>query len=127
MLKAAKIMIVEDEIITAMALKQSLEDQGYEVCPLMTSGKDAIEKAESERPDIVLMDINIKGKIDGIDAAREISSRFGMRTIFMTGYDEKDVRERISSIKSAEYLIKPLDMIKLKSKIDALLQDEQNQ
>ncbi len=113
-MRRAKIMIVEDEIITAMALKQSLEELGYEVCPLITSGEAALQKAEIERPDIILMDINIKGKMDGIDAAREISARLRVRTIFITGYEEKDVRERLKAIPSAEYVIKPLDPAKLK-------------
>ncbi len=120
-MKTARIMIVEDEIITAMALKQSLEDDGYEVCPLITSGKDALEKAESERPDIVLMDINILGKMDGVETAEKIFSIFGIPTVFMTGYDENDVREKIKLVASARYLIKPLDFTKLKPTIDSIL------
>ncbi len=120
-MKTAKILIVEDEIITAMALKQSLEDDGYEVCPLTNSGEDAIEKAESERPDIVLMDINILGKMDGIETAKEIFTLFGIPTVFMTGYDENAVREKIEPAAWAGYLIKPLDFRKLKPTIDKSL------
>ncbi len=120
-MKTAKILIVEDEIITAMALKQSLEDEGYEVCPLTNSGEDAIEKAESERPDIVLMDINILGKMDGIETAKEIFALFGIPTVFMTGYDENAVREKMKPATWAGYLIKPLDFRKLKPTIDKIL------
>lgn len=119
-------MIVEDEIITAMALKQSLENQGYEVCPLITTGKEAIENAESEEPDIVLMDISILGEMDGIETAKEIFSHFGIPTVFMTGYDENDVREKIKQVTSAGYLIKPLNFTKLKLKIEAILHGGQN-
>jgi len=119
-------MIVEDEIITAMALKQSLENQGYEVCPLITSGQEAIEKTESEKPDIVLMDISILGEMDGIETAKKIFSLFGTPTIFMTGYDENDVREKIKQVTSAGYLIKPLTFAKLKSTIDEILHRKQN-
>ncbi len=119
--KTAKIMIVEDEIITAMSLKKSLEKQGYEVCPLITSGEDAVEKVGSEKPDIVLMDINIQGEMDGIETAKEIFSLFGIRTVFMTGYDENDLRETINPIIAAGYLIKPIDFTKLKLTIDAIV------
>ncbi len=120
-MKTAKILIVEDEIITAMALKQALQDEGYEVCPLINSGKEAIEKAESEKPDIVLMDINILGKMDGIETAKEIFSLFGIPAIIMTGYDEDTVKEKMKPITSAGYLIKPVDFTKLKPTIDAIL------
>ncbi len=125
-MKTAKIMIVEDEMITAMALKQSLEDQGYEVCPLTTSGRDAIEKAGAEKPDLVIMDINILGEMDGIETAERIFSLFGIRTVFMTGYDEDDLRERIGPVSSAGYLIKPVSFAKLKPTIDAILHSEEN-
>ncbi len=125
-MKSTKIMIVEDEIITAMDLKQSLENQGYEVCTLITSGKEAIEKAESERPDVVLMDINLLGETDGIETAKEMFSLFATPTVFMTGYDENDVREIIKPITSARYLIKPIDFMKLKLTIEAILCDKQS-
>ena len=59
----AKIMIVEDEIIQAMSLKSDLIGMGYEVCELVSTGEDAINKAEQEKPDIVLMDIILKGEV----------------------------------------------------------------
>ena len=125
-MNTAKIMIVEDEVITAMALKQSLENQGYEVCPLITSGKEAIDTAVSEKPDIVLMDINILGEMDGIETAKAIVSLFGIPTVFMTGYDENDVREKIKHVTSAGYLVKPLNFTKVTSTIDAILHRKQN-
>ncbi len=120
-MKKGRIMIVEDEIITAMDLKLLLERRGYEVSPLTTSGTEAIRRAETERPDIVIMDVNILGETDGIETAGRIYSLFGIPTIFMTGYNDNEVRERISRVKSAGCLIKPLDFGKLEPLIDNIL------
>ncbi len=82
----AKVLIVEDEIITAAALRNELQDLGYSVCSLATSGEKAIKTAEQEKPDVVLMDIKLKGEIYGFETAREIHSRFGIKIIYMTCY-----------------------------------------
>lgn len=122
----AKAMIVEDEIISAMALKQSLEKQGYDVCPLVASGEEAIRSAESEEPDIVLMDINILGDMNGIDTARELFSRFSIPVVFVTGYDEKEVKKRISTVPSASYIIKPINFEKVGLVLDRILKKTKN-
>ena len=67
-----KVLIVEDEIITAMSLKKDLEGMGYKVCSFAPSGKKAIKIVENENPDVVLIDVNLKGGMDGIEAARDI-------------------------------------------------------
>jgi CheY-like chemotaxis protein len=82
----AKILIVEDEIITAAALRNELQGLGYSISSFSTSGEKAIKTAEHELPDIVLMDIKLNGERDGIEADKEIHSRFGIPIIYMTGY-----------------------------------------
>lgn len=114
-------MIVEDEIITAMDLKLLLEKRGYQVSPLITSGSEAVQSAELEKPDVVIMDINILGEADGIETAGRIYALFGIPTIFMTGYSDNEIREKISGIKSAAYLVKPLDFSKLERLIDEII------
>lgn len=71
-----KILVVEDEWIVADQLGRDLKDLGYTVCSPVSSGDEAIRKAEAERPDLILMDIVLKGKMDGIEAADRITSRF---------------------------------------------------
>ena len=85
-----KLLIVEDQFLIAELLQMNLKLAGYQVCELVGTGEEAIQQAEKERPDFILMDIHLPGKIDGIEAAQEISQRFQIPIIFMTGYsDEK--------------------------------------
>lgn len=68
MRKKIKILIVEDEVIIAQFLKIELEDSGYEVCSFVASGEEAIIEAKEKNPDLILMDIHLSDKIDGIEA-----------------------------------------------------------
>ena len=70
-----KIMIVEDEYLIALDIKDTLEELGYIVCSLNRSGEEAIEKAKAEQPDLIFMDIGLIGKIDGIEAAKQIQNQ----------------------------------------------------
>jgi CheY-like chemotaxis protein len=116
-----RIMIVEDEVITAMSLQHLLEHWGYEMCEQISSGREAIEKAEREKPDIVLIDINLNGEISGIEAARQIRSRCCIPIIFITGYSDKETIKQAKSAEPAGYFVKPLDFKKLKLTIDSVV------
>ncbi len=104
-----KVLIVEDEIINAMALAEAIPDWGCQVADMVTSGEDAIRAAETGRPDIVLMDINLHGPVNGLDAAREIIGRLGIPVIFMTGYDDAQTIREARDLKPLAFLVKPLD------------------
>ena len=95
-----KILVVEDEGITALNLKYDLEDLGYEVPEPVDTGAEAIEKAEEIYPDLVLMDINLKGNIDGIEASKEISE-MGIPIVFLTANTD-DVTS-FEALKTAPY------------------------
>ena len=86
--KKVKILLVEDEAIVAQYLSLELELEGYEVCGYVATGEEAIQKALEEKPDLILMDINILGDIDGIQAAEEILKHRYIPIIFMTGYSK---------------------------------------
>jgi CheY-like chemotaxis protein len=90
-----RVQIVEDEIFTAEALKFDLVEVGFEVCELASSGEEAIAIAEKEQPDVVLMDLRLYGKMNGIEAAKIIHERFSIPLIFMSGYSKKEIRERV--------------------------------
>jgi DNA-binding NarL/FixJ family response regulator len=117
-----KILIVEDEIITVMGLQHLLELWGYRMCGQASSGKEGIEKAEREKPDIVLIDISLTGEMNGIEAARQIRSRFGIPVIFITGYSDKETMNEIKDTEPAGCFVKPLDFNKLKITLDSLVQ-----
>jgi CheY-like chemotaxis protein len=110
-----KVLIVEDEPITALSMSDLIELWGYETCEPASNGRDAISRAEEEKPDIVLMDINLKGDIDGIEAARRIRSRSSAQVIFMTGYVDEYIRKEAQLAQPKGYFVKPLDFAALKS------------
>lgn len=104
-----RIIIVEDEPITRIDLKCMLEDAGYEVVGEGSDGFDAINLCKSERPDIVLMDINMPN-LNGIAAAKMISKDKLCRSIvFLTAYTDKEFVEEAKKIGAFGYLSKPLD------------------
>lgn len=115
-----KILIVEDEVITAMSLQHLLEHWGCGKCEQVSSGKEAIEKAMSEKPDIVLIDINLRGETNGIEAAKQLQDRFCVPIIFITGYSDEETIKEAKKIKPVGYFVKPLDFNKLRSTIDSV-------
>ena len=89
-----RILIVEDFPIVALGIKTILEDLGAEVVAVAPSAEDAIEAAEQHRPDVVFMDVDLGEGMDGVEAALAIRDRFGIRSVFLTGYGSIEVRER---------------------------------
>lgn len=116
-----RIMIVEDEKHLAMIMKVVLSDLGYNICKPVTSGEEAIKNVEQDKPDIILMDIDLDGEMDGIKAAREIRSRHGLPIIFLTGHQDKETEERAKIVEPSGYFIKPVVYENLKLEIDNIL------
>ncbi len=116
-----QIMIVEDEGIVASHIQMCLENLGYTVPCVVASGKDAIPKAETHRPDLVLMDVRLKGEMDGIEAAYQIYSRFDIPVIYLTAYADESVVERAKQTTPFGYIIKPFKDEELRSSIEIAL------
>lgn len=114
-----KILIVEDEIIISMLLREQLADSGYAISDAVTIAADAIISAKRNPPDMILMDINLEGEIDGIESAAVIKSESDIPVLFMTGYDDPSIRERAEKLKPIGYLIKPISIDEIKSVIDS--------
>lgn len=87
----ARILVVEDEAVVAMSECFVLESLGYQVTSSVASGEQAIAAAERERPDLVLMDVRLKGRMSGVEAAREIHRRFGIPVVFVTANDDDEL------------------------------------
>ena len=115
-----KILIVEDEVITAMSFQHLLEHWGCGKCEKVSSGKEAIEKAMSEKPDIVLIDINLRGETNGIEIAKQLQARFCVPIIFITGYSDEETIKEAKKIKPVGYFVKPLDFNKLRLTIESV-------
>lgn len=103
-----KVLIVEDEVLMALPLKTGLNRAGYEVCGMVVSGAEAIEAANKENPDVILMDIRLMDAMDGIEAARQIRTFSSARIIFITGYQDLELKERALALKPTAYLTKPI-------------------
>jgi hypothetical protein len=103
------ILIVEDENIVALDLQQRLLNLGYRVAGRATMAIEAIEKAAESRPNLVLMDIRLKGNLDGISAADQIRSRFDIPVIFLTAYSDETTFERAKLTEPHGYLLKPFE------------------
>ncbi|MBU4535970.1 MAG: GAF domain-containing protein [Euryarchaeota archaeon] len=116
-----KVMVVEDESIVAIDIGQRLESLGYEVTATVSSGEKAIEKAQETSPDIILMDIVLKGKMDGIEAASIISERFNIPIVYLTAYSDEKTLKRAKITGPFGYIIKPFEDRELHSVIEVAL------
>jgi DNA-binding NarL/FixJ family response regulator len=114
-------MIVEDEVLSAMAIRMKLIKLGYDVCDLVGSGEEAVGNVAKEKPDIVLMDISLRGEIDGIEAANQIKSRFGTPIAFLTGYQDQRTTERAERVEHFGYFVKPVAVREIHSAIQRLI------
>lgn len=116
-----RILIVEDEIIVAQDIQKHLENLGFEVCGIASSGNQAIKKAKKTRPDLVLMDIVLKGDIDGIEAAEQIRSEDDIPVIYLTAYSDERTLQRAITTFPYGYLLKPLQERELRITLDMAL------
>jgi CheY-like chemotaxis protein len=101
------IMVVEDEAITAMDLQRNLENMGYTVNAVVSTGEDAVKMAEQVTPDLILMDINLDGEIDGTVAAREITGKRNIPIVFLTAFSDDDTLKSAMLPNTHSYLTKP--------------------
>lgn len=119
------ILIVEDELIIARDLSQKLRQSGYQVSEVVSSGAAALAAIERRAPDIILMDIVIKGERDGIDVAREIYERFEIPVIYLTAYADEDTLKRAEQSGAYGYLLKPCNEREMRAALQLALQKHQ--
>jgi PAS domain S-box-containing protein len=119
--KNFKILVVEDENITAENLKLILESKGYEVLPLVTSGQKAVEVVQNVQPDLVLLDIILEDEMDGIEAARRILAIGNIPIIFLTALADRQTLERAKVAEPYGYILKPFNDHDLLNSIEMAL------
>ncbi|HEX2958009.1 MAG TPA: response regulator [Chitinispirillaceae bacterium] len=110
-----KVLIVEDEAVLAMLYERRLKSRGYIITGTATTKEDAVRLAFENPPDFILIDIRLAGDIDGIDAVREITARISTRTIFMSGYNNENIKNKALELHPLAYLIKPFEIKELLS------------
>jgi len=121
MAKSATIMVVEDEQLFAKELKDRLENYGYTVPAHVSTGEAAIKMAELKHPDLIIMDIMLKGKLNGIETAEHIHKLFDIPVVYLTAYSDDSTMSRAKLTTFYGYIIKPLDEKELKSTIEMAL------
>lgn len=116
-----KILIVEDDRLIALDYEVSLEKLGFVITSIVDTGEDAIEHAATEKPDLVLMDISLKSKMDGVEAASVIYSQLRIPVIFVTAFSEAKLIERAKKTGSFGFLLKPFNRTELYVMIEMAL------
>jgi CheY-like chemotaxis protein len=120
-----RILIVEDERLIGAELRRRLQRMGYAVVGLVASGEEAIAQAQRLRPALVLMDIRLRGLMDGIEAAQHIRGRWDIPVVFMSAYTTVEIIEHIWRTGPAGYLSKPFFESQLRLAVERALETHQ--
>ena len=116
-LKDTRILIVEDEIVVASEIKLRLDAMGYSVTGIVNNGRDAIKKADLYDPDVILMDITLKGKMTGLEATRAINAVNDIPVIFITAHTDKSTLDDAREASSHGIFTKPFSDVELQAAI----------
>ncbi|HXF93562.1 MAG TPA: response regulator [Nitrospiraceae bacterium] len=126
-MEQAKILVVEDEPIVARDIQLSLQRLGYDVPATAASGEEAIRKAAETRPDLVVMDIVLKGKMDGVETAQQLKDRLNVPVIYLTAFADDQTLERAKTTAPAGYMLKPYQPHELRTSIEIALYRSQSE
>lgn len=113
-----KVMIVEDEGVVGLSLKSILSKMGYTVTGIAITGSEAVRMAIETQPDVILMDIHLKGDMDGIQATEELNKVTDIPVIYLTAYADEETLNRALRTESHSYLVKPYNPRELYSNIE---------
>ncbi len=119
--RGAQILIVEDEAIVSLDIRKTLIGAGYRVAHVAASAEDALRSMESAMPDLVLMDIHIQGKLDGVETAAIIRQRYQVPVIFVTAHADAETLERAKASQPFGYIVKPISKQSLTSSVEMAL------
>ena len=115
------ILIVEDEALIAWALQETLRAFGYSISGIVSSGEDALRHVREHVPDLVLMDVHLRGALDGVDAARMIRDLAGSPVVFLTSHSDSDTLRRATEAEPFGYLVKPFRDAELRCAIEVAI------
>jgi CheY-like chemotaxis protein len=113
----AKVLVVDDEAIITMQLEERLSAMGYTVAGMAASGEEAVDKARRLRPDIVLMDIVMPGRMNGIEAAKIVTDELDIPVVFVTSYADDAIIEKAKNVRPYGYIVKPFNELEIKAAI----------
>ena len=116
-----KILIVEDEAIVALEIQDRLLSLGYQVCNIVSNGEKAIVAAQAAKPDLLLMNVKIKGTMNGMETAGVIKEKFGIPSVFITAFSVENTIMQIKEHLHYECLLKPFGEDELKEAVGKTL------
>ena len=117
----SKILVVDDEAIITMQLEERLSAMGYTIAGMAASGEEAIDKARRIHPDLVLMDIVMPGKMNGIEAAKIITGELDIPVVFVTSYADDTIIEKAKHVRPYGYIVKPFNELEIKAAVEVAL------
>jgi signal transduction histidine kinase len=120
-MEARKILIVEDDAVAGESIKENLEEWGYTVVDVCSTGEEAIQKAGETQPDLILMDIKLEGSMDGIETSKKIHDNLGVPIIYLTGYGDRETIERAKITGPYGFINKPARIEDITSAIEMAL------
>lgn len=116
-----RILVVEDESVVAKDIQWSLKGLGYAICGWASSGEEAIQKAKDLKPDLVLMDVVLKGEMDGVQASEYIRKNFNIPVIYLTAYADEHTLQRAKVTEPFGYILKPFEERELHTTVEVAL------
>ena len=120
-MKPAQILIVEDQAVVALDLKYRLAQLGFGVTGIANTGQEAVQIALETEPNLILMDIGLRGGIDGIQAAEHIRAHSSVPILYLTAYTDDETLQRALRTEASGYLLKPFDEQELQHAIESIL------
>ncbi len=118
---APRILVAEDEAIVAEDIRSQLDGMGYQVVANVSRGDDAVDLSDRLRPDLILMDIHLKGDVDGITAAERIHRQYGLPVVYLTAYADEATVRRVRTTEAYGYILKPFEVRELRTTIEMAL------
>ena len=122
-----QIFVVEDDADIIKSIKEGLEFHGYEMIGSAVSGEQALSMLEKITPDLILMDIQLMGDMDGVDTAKYVISKFKIPVVYLTGLTDNKIIEKAKLTEPYGYLVKPFDLSELKATIEIALYKHVNE
>ena len=118
-----KIAVVEDEGIVAMDISKCLTSLGYDVTFISDSGEKVLELVKESLPDLILMDVELKGQLNGLDTARLLREKYSIHIVFLTAFEDETTLNRIGELSPDGYLVKPFEDDQLENTLKRVLKN----
>lgn len=115
-----KVLVIEDDRLFLISLEWALDKIGYQVAAVVDNAEDALRFLRGEQPDLIITDISIKGKLNGLELARKIREKLTVPLLFITAFEDQELFRQANAIQRSSFLVKPLTVATLRSVVQQL-------